>query len=448
MTNSISNPASPAGSSRGKPLRVAVIGGGTGGLCLAHGLRGAGVDVAVYERSALRTERLQGYRVHINPQGAKALHECLPPSLWKTFLDTCGRDTGGFGFLTDRMTELMVVENDLVSGTAPVDSHHSVSRITLHQVLSAELEDCLFYGKEFVRYERRSDGRIICHFADGCTAEADVLVGADGGNSRVRKQYLPHAKRVDTGITTIVGKFPLTEESRRRLPARLSEGANNVIPRSGCGLFTAPHEKTGEAVGRFGGNDETAEHDAVLFDNTSSYIMWAYGATASAFPEGLDLSTLDGARLRAVVGTRIRHWDPAFRRLIGETPSATVSLLPIRTSVPVDPWKPSTVTLLGDAIHSMTPFRGIGANTALRDASLLCRELVAAHRGERDVVAAIGDYEAEMTEYGFAAVRDSLRAAEQFVSTSFAGRVLFKNVLRLASAVPSLKRKMFSDQGS
>ncbi|GAA4032218.1 hypothetical protein GCM10022247_66550 [Allokutzneria multivorans] len=50
--------------------------------------------------------------------------------------------------------------------------------------------------------------------------------------------------------------------------------------------------------------------------------------------------------------------------------------LPIRTSVPVPKWESSNVTVLGDAIHSMTPFRGIGADIALRDAQLLCRKLI------------------------------------------------------------------------
>ena len=56
----------------------------------------------------------------------------------------------------------------------------------------------------------------------------------------------------------------------------------------------------------------------------------------------------------------------------------------------------------------MTPGQGVGANTALRDAALLCRELAAAHRDGRPLLAAIGDYEAEMVPYGFARVADSL----------------------------------------
>lgn len=70
-----------------------------------------------------------------------------------------------------------------------------------------------------------------------------------------------------------------------------------------------------------------------------------------------------------------------------------MSLLPIRTSVAVKQWETTNITLLGDAIHSMTPFRGIGANIALRDAQLLARNLIAASRGEVALLDGIRDYE-------------------------------------------------------
>ncbi|MEV2270331.1 FAD-dependent oxidoreductase [Nonomuraea africana] len=401
---------------------IAIIGGGIGGLCLAHGLRKAGVEVMVFERDRTPQDRLQGYRVHIDPDGARALHDCLPPRSWQTFLDTTGQGGQDFGFLTEQLGRLLVLET--LRAADPADDHHSVSRITLREILLSGLDDVVRFGKTFERYERTGTGTRL-FFEDGTTALADIVVAADGGNSRVRRQYLPHAERVDTGVTTVAGKFPLTPRTRTLIDARLVEGPNNILPPRGMGLFTAPHD--------LGDTGETSS----LMDNTSSYILWAFGASRRRFPAGL--AEMSGERLQRTVARLIHSWHPDLKKLVELSHPDTVSLLPIRTSIPIEPWEPTTITLLGDAIHSMTPMRGIGANTALRDARLLCQALTAGG----DVVEAIGGYESRMREYGFAAVRDSLQAAEQFVGENAVARLGFKTFLRTAHRVPSLRAKAF-----
>ena len=85
--------------------------------------------------------------------------------------------------------------------------------------------------------------------------------------------------------------------------------------------------------------------------------------------------------------------------------------MPVRSSVPVLAWPASRVTLLGDAIHAMSPARGSGANTALNDAEELCRALVPAAQPESaDPVTAIGADEQKMRDYGYAAVEASRQA--------------------------------------
>ncbi|MFE3451456.1 FAD-dependent oxidoreductase [Nonomuraea sp. NPDC059194] len=401
---------------------IAVIGGGIGGLCLAQGLRKAGHDVSVYERDRTPTDRLQGYRVHIDPNGARALHDCLPPHLWQEFLDTTGHGGQDFGFLTEQLASLLLIETPKAAD--PADDHHSVSRITLRRILLSGLDDVVRFGKTFERYESTPDGTTL-FFEDGTTATADIVVAADGGNSRVRQQYLPHAQRVETGITTVAGKFPLTARTRKLIDRRLTDGPNNVLPPKGMGLFLAPHD--------LGDTGETT----TLMDDTSSYILWAFGAGKGRFPA--DVAALTGEQLKRTVAQMIHSWHPDLRKLVEMSHPDTVSLLPIRTSIPIEPWQPTTITLLGDAIHSMTPMRGIGANVALRDARLLCQALT----GGRPPVEAIADYETQMRGYGFAAVRDSLKAAEQFVGESVMARIGFKTFLRTAQRFPSLKHKAF-----
>ena len=66
-------------------MRVSVVGAGLGGLCLAQGLRRAGIEVDVYERDPAITARFQGYRLMLNPAGLEALRGCLP-SRWHPLL--------------------------------------------------------------------------------------------------------------------------------------------------------------------------------------------------------------------------------------------------------------------------------------------------------------------------------------------------------------------------
>ncbi|MEV0246076.1 FAD-dependent monooxygenase [Nocardia sp. NPDC050712] len=426
-------------------LHVLIAGGGIGGLALANGLRRAGVSVSVHERETQRTDRLQGFRVHINPNGSRALAELLSPELFSTFIATSGKGSIGFGFVTEQLKELLEFDPIEPAHDPAGGDHYGVSRITLRQILLAELGDVVRYDSMFERYEHRADGRVVAHFADGTSEVGDVLIGADGGTSRVRAQYLPHAERVDTGIVTLGAKFLLTSESRRRIDPRLLTHPFSVIPPSGCGMFVAAHDFDAPTeAGAIGGNE--AGLSGPLFDNTQPYVLWGFGAKRERF--GPDLEAKSNDELLELALRLTEGWAPALRRLVADTDSETIALLPIKTSVPVPPWETTNVTVLGDAIHSMTPFGGIGANTALRDAQSLCRALIAADRGEQELLSGIHEYEAQMIDYGFDAVRTSLKAANQSVSDNRLARTAGRLFFRTANAVPVIKRKMFAELGA
>jgi 2-polyprenyl-6-methoxyphenol hydroxylase-like FAD-dependent oxidoreductase len=125
-------------------------------------------------------------------------------------------------------------------------------------------------------------------------------------------------------------------------------------------------------------------------------------------------------KLLETIESRTSGWHPELHNLIRRSDPSTVGVWNIRTSLNVEPWQTTNITLLGDAIHSMTPARGIGANIALRDADLLRRKLIAARDGA-PLLRCIEEYETEMRRYGFEAVEQSLQAMQMFIGGAARG---------------------------
>jgi salicylate hydroxylase len=422
-------------------FHVVIVGGGIGGLTLAQGLKQAGIGVAVYERDRTPTDRLQGYRVRITPSGSRALHACLPPHLFEAFARTCGKPSRAVHFLTENMDVLLTLSTTF-SDADPIAANRHISRITLRQVLLSGLDDVVHFGKTFTRYDADPSGRVVAHFEDGSTATGDVLVAADGGGSRVRQQLLPEAKRIDTGVVGIAGKIFLDGAAREEIAPVLLDGMAFVSAKGGVGLFVAMQDLEHSSVEGFGGNDPTApvgNH----FENTRSYLMWALSQRRQQFEFGGKMEALDSEKLKAIALRTMSGWNERFRDLVRLSDPDTVNMISIRTSVPVAPWKTGRITLLGDAIHSMTPYRGIGANIALKDAMRLRDALVAAHTGERELLEAIHTYEEDMIRYGFTAVEKSRLAMEQALTTNGVQRKISRAVLRIIDRLPALKPRLF-----
>jgi 2-polyprenyl-6-methoxyphenol hydroxylase-like FAD-dependent oxidoreductase len=431
-----------------KSLHVMIVGAGTGGLCLAHGLKRAGIKVTVYERDRTRKDGLQGYRVGISPAGSQAMQRCLPPELFDLFVATCARAPRYFNMLTEQMKELLSM--DVPGGHDPVNSEKSVSRMTLRQVLLTGLEDVVEFDKRFERFDYNPDGTVTVHFEDGGSATGDVLVGADGAGSRVRKQRLPHARMEETGILSIGGKVAMTEESKALLSDKVFRGISLVMAPKGFGgiihVMEFKWNRDGLKSG-VGGNDAEliSQWPGMLYDNTRDYIMWGLWGARQRLP--LDPTKLAQAGQLEVAKEMVKDWHPNMRRLVELSDVSTVFSINIRTSVPPEVWESSCVTLLGDAVHTMTPGRGVGANTALRDAELLCRRLIEVRDGRTELVAALHAYEGEMLEYSKDAVIESRKQmdASDPIHKPVLGRAMLgvaRTGMRLVNAVPVLKRKM------
>lgn len=432
---------------------VVVIGAGTGGMCLAHGLRRAGIDVRVYERDRTRTGGLHGYRVGISPNGARALKACLDPALFDVFVASTAAPYRFLTMYTERFRELisMSFDDDIpTAGDRPEDRDHNVSRMTLRQVLFTGMEDVLVFDKTFTHYDQHADGTVTAHFADGDAVTADLLVGADGAGSRVRRQYLPQAGHTETGLVAIGGRTPLDDADPELLPAAAMDGFSMVFDRRGqFGIVHAMRMPWHDGEPRAGIDPRRAEvlrsWSGLRHDPTADHLSWGLSVSRRLAPPAV--LEREGAALYDIALALTADWDPRWRDLVAGSDPASALALSIRTSDPVPAWTPGPVTMLGDAIHTMTPGRGAGANTALRDARELTERLVRVRDGELSLVEAVGDYEELMRRYSALAVRESL----EFMNDDDTPRrpvvgplsvAAQRSAMRMVNRIPAAKRRM------
>ncbi|MGW0515793.1 FAD-dependent oxidoreductase [Crossiella sp. NPDC003009] len=370
-----------------------MIGAGLGGLCLAQGLRRAGVSVAVYERDAAPVVRAQGHRLHLDAQGRRALAASLPPELFALIGAIAGRPAPRVTGFDEQLRQTAVFELAADSGVLP--AHVVLDRHVLRQVLLRGLDEVVEFGRRCVGY--RTDGEVVtAHFEDGSARQGTLLVGADGIGSVIRAQRLPQARVVDSGVRLIYGRVPLTPALRAALPPAMISVFNSVSGPGQRFLGIAPVEYRARPRAAAARLELPPDSLAVMFGRRRESL----GLSEE------DLRTAAGTRLREVVLDQITGWHPLLRRIVTEWDTSTLYPITVRSSVPLSPWASSHVTLLGDAIHAMSPAAGAGANMALRDAAALSAALACAAPGT-SLVDVVRDYERHLVEEGFDAVRRS-----------------------------------------
>jgi len=379
------------------------------------------VGVEVFERDSSPTDRLQGYRLSIDAAGDKAIRSCLPKALFENLVDSSAKPSQRVAFLNHRMNRLLAIEFPQ-SDRKGIDTELPVSRIALRRILLEGLGPCIHFGKKFIAFEDEPNGAVTARFEDGSTATGDVLIGADGAGSHLRAQLLPDARRVETGILAISGKFHLSDNTREATPQEIFRGPTLILGPKGCFLFASAVEYEGRAskasTHSVKPKADPSVHSSAPYDR-DEYVMWGFSARREKFGLPENLEAVAGEELKEAVAALTHDWHPALRSLVHRAESSTIIAFPVKTSVPIPPWKTRNVTLLGDALHNMTPFRGIGANTALRDAAALRRALVRVDRGEDELIPALAAYERDMVEYGFRAVRTSLKEMNDCIQKKF-----------------------------
>jgi 2-polyprenyl-6-methoxyphenol hydroxylase-like FAD-dependent oxidoreductase len=421
------------------PFKVLIVGAGAGGLCLAQGLKRDGIDVQVFERDPSPAQTRPGYRLSISPTGARALKACLPDALFEEFLQNTAQPSEAVSFLDHRLKRLLEIDLPRHDRRS-LDAERPIGRTSLRRILLEGLDEIVHFGKKFVGYEIAPSGEAAARFEDGSIAVGDVLVGADGANSRVRSILLPEAKREDTGLVGIGGKLALSDEVRAWIPRAIMKGPTPILGPPGCFLFASPVQfgdlgESGAGVDRTLGDERHS-----VFDDRDAYVMWGFSTRGDRFRLGGEQGSHSGEQLKSAVEGLMGDWHAKLRRLVEQTDPSTVKTFSVKTSVPVAPWNTCNVTLLGDALHNMPPYRGVGANAALWDAAALRQALAAAGRGEVELLKSLADYERAMIDHGFQAVRGSLRDMARFHSERWLDRTLTRGFLRAVDAVPALQR--------
>jgi 2-polyprenyl-6-methoxyphenol hydroxylase-like FAD-dependent oxidoreductase len=368
--------------------RILIAGGGIGGLALAQALHRGGVDVAVYERDPTPKIRDQGYRIHIDQHGNDALRTCLPEETLDLARRTSGINGDTVAMYTHRFQEVTVQTFEGI----PADEITNVDRGTFRQALLTGLTDIVHFGRTLTGYRVTDSGRVRVEFAGGESDEGDLLVGADGVGSLVRRRLLPHANVRDLGVRCVYGRMTITGTTNAIIPEIVDRGLTWFSDETGIGAAFAPV--------RFRARPEGA----------SDYLM----TTVVGTPERLgvpdeELFALPSSDLWKLAVEVTAEWHPAIRELVAHADQDAFFPITIRAGERVDAWEPGPVTLLGDAVHTMPPTGGVGANTALRDAATLAGELLS---GE-SLIDAVAAYERVMLPRGFDTVDSSLRMAEQ-----------------------------------
>ncbi|WIY06395.1 hypothetical protein QRX60_22040 [Amycolatopsis mongoliensis] len=365
-------------------MRVLISGAGLAGPCLAHGLRRHGIDVLLFERDAAVDARSQGYRIHIGGDGDAALREWLPAEAYEQAVATSCRPGGG----------VTVAGPDLAAFTAvpvpPDAAGITVDRLTLRRIMLRDLAGCTRFGAGFAGYGLLDDGRVRVRFADGTTEDGDLLVAADGAGSGIRCRLLPDFPVTVDDTRLIYGRTPLTDEARRLTPDSALEGFLGVAGPDGRRLALAAQ--------RF--RRDPAEFG---LPPAGDYVMWCAAAPSSAY--GPDFFRLGAEELIDLATGALAGWHPSLGALVRLGDPAYVVPSGVYLSERPEPWAPGPVTLAGDAAHPMPP-AGISAGVALYDAGLLAGRLVSG----APLLDAVGEYEKEMLDHGFAAAAVATRS--------------------------------------
>jgi len=331
---------------------VAIIGGGIGGMALAVACLHRGIPFTLYERDTSFDARSQGYGLTLQ-QASKAMNGFGLSSLEAGVISnlhlvhtTEGKVIGEWGMRKR-------IQSDIKKTPKRTNVH--IARQALRLALLEQLpgHDTVQWGHQLIDFKKSDNGVELNFQVDGKTkiSRADLVVGADGIRSSMRKLLI--GEEVSPlrylGVIVILGICPL---------AQIEEVESTLL--DAATVFQTVN-----------GNERI-----YMMPYTSDSIMWQLSFPMSE--AAAKVLSVKGAKALKEEACRRTPWHDPIPQILAATLDAQVSGYPVYDRAILDPKsleKAGPITLIGDAAHPMSPFKGQGANQALLDALALARSI-------------------------------------------------------------------------
>jgi 2-polyprenyl-6-methoxyphenol hydroxylase-like FAD-dependent oxidoreductase len=373
---------------------IAIVGGGPGGLTLARLLQLKGVNVKVYERDFNKNARLVGspLDMHEGSGMAAIIKANLLDEFKKNFRPGADRM-----LIVNEQAEIFFSDHE----TRPEEDFGSehfrpeIDRGPLRNMLLESLQHgTVVWDSHFISMEAQDAGWLL-HFKNGSSAYADIVIAADGANSKIRP-YITDVKAFYSGITMLEGNVYNSEKATPHIHA-LTNGGKIMA------FGNAKNVLLGQK-----GNGDLGFYASIKADEN-----WAAN-------NGPDYA--DKTQMLQWFKTAYAEWGSIWYELFE---NATTPFIPRPIyCMPLDQtWKAlPNLTMLGDAAHVMPPFAGEGANMAMLDALELSECLTS---GKYNTLQqAISFYETTMRKRAATAAKESLENGERMHSEGALAKML------------------------